>query len=203
MGSSCDPIGGRACGSPDLQIPPFEGRPNGLFGRSRERGSHCRARRRSLSSRGFPVSKESGSRQGRFPLFGTGCRLRSFFVLIGRISPTPGVHRRGSYGSFGSATITDRIAPIRDSHSSAKLRDRRHERREEGMHLLAAFSRVTVLFDVLEWPEHPLGAPRTVELELGRSGLVGVIDPVAAPAFGPLIRETTAFLAHQHVHRRS
>jgi hypothetical protein len=71
------------------------------------------------------------------------------------------------------------------------------------MHLLAAFSGVTVLFDVLERAERPRGAPRAVEHELGRRGLVRIIDPVAAPAFGPLVRETTAFLAHQHVHGRS
>jgi hypothetical protein len=71
------------------------------------------------------------------------------------------------------------------------------------MHLLAALSAVTVLFDVLEWAERPLGAPWAVEGELGRPVLVGVIDPVAAPAFGSLVRETTAFLAHQHVHGRS
>jgi hypothetical protein len=71
------------------------------------------------------------------------------------------------------------------------------------MHLLAALSGVTVLFDVLERPERPLGAPRAIEHELRRRGLVRIIDPITAPTFGPLIRETAAFLAHQNVHRRS
>jgi hypothetical protein len=71
------------------------------------------------------------------------------------------------------------------------------------MHLLATFAWATVLIDVLEWPERPLGAPRAVERELGGRCLVGVIDPVAAPALGLLVRETTAVLADQHEHRRS
>jgi len=107
------------------------------------------------------------------------------------------------YAPVRTTTITGRLVPIRDGHSSAELRDSRHERREERRHLFAALSAVTVVFDVLEGAERPLGAPRAVEQERGRSGLVGMIDPVAAPAFGPLVRETTALLAHEHVHRRS
>ncbi len=69
------------------------------------------------------------------------------------------------------------------------------------MHLLAAFSS-DVLFDVLQSAELPLGAPRAVERELGPV-LVGVVDPVAAPACRTLVREIAAFLADQHVHGRS
>jgi len=107
------------------------------------------------------------------------------------------------YAPVRTTTITGRLVPIRDGHSSAELRDSRHQRLKEWRHLLAALSAVTVLFDVLDWAECALGAPRAVEQELGRPGLVGVIDPVAAPAFGPLVRETTALLAHEHVHRLS
>lgn len=71
------------------------------------------------------------------------------------------------------------------------------------MHLLGALGAVTVFFDALEWAECPLRAPRAVEHERGRTGLVGISDPVAAPAFSPLVREITALLAHEHVHRRS
>jgi hypothetical protein len=69
------------------------------------------------------------------------------------------------------------------------------------MHLLALSG--DVFFDVLEWAEAPLYAPRTVERELGRLVRLGVVDPVAAPACRKLVRETTASLANQHVHGRS